>query len=123
MTSPPTLYQGSRSTGTHMPIESDIVIEKQAITFDISEFPKEHTTEEYVGYDGTVTTEYTIYNPTDSEITFRAALPFSLIPDYFDGVDVRTSAYPPTVRLARPLDRSFCMASTLSSIRLTDSMT
>ncbi len=89
MTSPPTLYQGSRSTGTHMPIESDIVIEKQAITFDISEFPKEHTTEEYVGYDGTVTTEYTIYNPTDSEITFRAALPFSLIPDYFYGVDVR----------------------------------
>ncbi len=79
---PPSLLDGSPSYGASLPEECEVIIENQTITYDISEFPAYDNTEVIKGYKGSVKTDYTLYNPTDSEITFKVAFPLSRLPKY-----------------------------------------
>ena len=79
---PPSLLDGSPSYSASLPAECGLVIESQTITYDITEFPAYDDTEVIKGYKGSVRTEYTLYNPTDSEITVKVAFPLSRLPKY-----------------------------------------
>ena len=79
---PPSLLDGSPSYGASLPEECGIVIENQTITYDIPEFPAYDNTEVIKGYKGSVRTDYTLYNPTDSEISLKVAFPLSILPKY-----------------------------------------
>ena len=83
---PPTLLDGSPSEGVNIPTESGILIENQSITLDISDFPAPHDEDSFKEYKGNVKTEYTLYNPTDSEITIKVAFPLGHTPHYYYGV-------------------------------------
>lgn len=76
--SPPTNIVGGKSYGGKISTESGVVIENQTVTYNISTFPtfdsKAMVVEEYTG---SVTTEYTLYNPTDSKIDVKLYSPFS----------------------------------------------
>ena len=58
--------------------ESPIVVEKEVLTLDIWEFPKNYykDLEEYLAYSGKVTAEYTFYNPSDYTVTAKLLFPF-----------------------------------------------
>jgi len=64
--------------------ESPIIVEKELLTFDITEFPEQHYTDadKYLAYSGKVTAEYTFFNPADYTVTATLAFPFGNIPDY-----------------------------------------
>lgn len=82
--SPPTNIVGGKSYGGKVSTESGVVIENQTITYDISTFPtfdsEAMVVEEYTG---SVTTEYTLYNPTDSKIDVKLYSPFSKSANYY----------------------------------------
>ena len=89
---PPSLLDGAAYSGAQMPSESGVVIENQSVTFDLDEFPLVHDEEGVKGYSGSVTTEYTLFNPTDSEITLRIAHPIADTPAYIYGLDAESEA-------------------------------
>ena len=81
--SEPTHIQSSRSYGVIFPSECGVVIEGQTITYDIPTLPVIDTEAMVVEeYTGSVTTEYTLYNPTESEMRLSVVLPLSKIPSY-----------------------------------------
>ena len=61
-----------------------IVVEKELLTFDISEFPNESYNSEvtFLAYSGRVTAQYTFYNPADYAVTATLAFPFGELPEY-----------------------------------------
>ena len=63
---PPSLLDGAAYSGAQMPSECGVVIENQSVIFNLDEFPLVHDEEGVIGYSGSVTTEYTLFNPTDS---------------------------------------------------------
>lgn len=71
---PNTHWSGSDAYGVKLPSNSEIVIESQTVTFDIQEMPAYNDVEKLKNYSGKVTTEYTLYNPTDREITLNLSL-------------------------------------------------
>ena len=71
-----TYWPGSYSYGAEIRSEDRIVIESQTVTIDASEFPAYDDEEGIKAYNGTAKTEYSLYNPTDKEITIT--LSFSL---------------------------------------------
>ena len=84
-----TRYEGVNSTGAIMTDdESPIIVEKELLTFDIQEFPKEYyrTTEEFLAYGAKVTAEYTFYNPSEYTVTATLLFPFGNLPTYNDVV-------------------------------------
>lgn len=84
-----TRFEGVNSTGAIMTDkESPIVVEKELLTFDIQDFPKEYyrTTEEFLSYGAKVTAEYTFYNPSEYTVTSTLLFPFGNLPDYNSGV-------------------------------------
>lgn len=89
---PPSLLDGAAYSGAQMPSESGVVIENQSVTFNLSEFPLVHDEEGVKGYSGSVTTEYTLLNPTDSEMTLRVAYPVADTPTYIYGLDAESEA-------------------------------
>lgn len=64
--------------------ECPIEVEREVLTFDISEFPNDYydNHEEYLKYSAKVTAEYKFYNPTDTEVTATLVFPFGSKPDY-----------------------------------------
>ena len=89
---PPSLLNGAAYSGAQMPLESGVVIENQSVTFNLSEFPLVHDEEGVKGYSGSVTTEYTLFNPTDTEITLKIAYPIADTPTYIYGLDAESEA-------------------------------
>ena len=71
---------GAIVTGEDCPI----VVERERLTFDLTEFPRNHYAEisDYLNYSGSVTAEYTFYNPTDYRVTATLAFPFGAVPIY-----------------------------------------
>ncbi len=80
-------WEGVDSTGAIVTDkESPIVVEKELLTFDITEFPQNyyHTKEELETYKAKVTAEYTFYNPSDYTVTATLLFPFGHLPAYAD---------------------------------------
>ncbi len=80
---PPTYLNGRDYYDAQVSNESEIIIENQSITFDIKDFPPLQNYEKSKDYKGSVTTEYTLFNPTDSEVTVKVAHPINSIPSYY----------------------------------------
>lgn len=89
---PPSLLDGAAYSGAQMPSESGVVIENQSVTFDLGDFPLIRDAEGAKKYSGTVTTEYTLFNPSDTEITLRVAYPIADTPTYLYGIDAKSDA-------------------------------
>lgn len=84
-----TRFEGVNSTGAIMADkESPIIVEKELLTFDVQEFPKEYyrTADEFLTYEAKVTAEYTFYNPSEYTVTSTLLFPFGNLPDYNTGV-------------------------------------
>ncbi len=64
--------------------ESPIVVEKERLTLDIQELPKNRyeNGEEYLAYSAKVTAEYTFYNPSEYTVTAKLLFPFGNAPNY-----------------------------------------
>ena len=104
-------WNGTDATGTMITDQNcPIVVEGELLTFDISEFPEESYNSEYdfLAYSGSVTAEYTFYNPADYTVTATLAFPFGKLPEYVHfarndyadryGVSVNGSPIQATVR-------------------------
>lgn len=63
-----------------------LTVEKELLTLDIEELPKSRYrySEEAKNFKSAVTAEYTIYNPTEKDVTARLLFPFGSTPDYID---------------------------------------
>jgi len=80
-----TQWTGVDSTGAIvLEKDSPIVVEKELLTFDLQEFPKNHYFEldDYLAYSGKVTAEYTFFNPADYTVTATLLFPFGCEPGY-----------------------------------------
>ena len=69
--------------------DSPIVVEKELLTFDLQEFPKNYYSEidEFLAYTGKVTAEYTFYNPSEMTVTAKLLFPFGCDAQYADFYD------------------------------------
>ena len=80
-----TQWRGTDATGAIVADEDcPIVVEHELLTFDIGQFPDSYYREvsEYLAYSGSVTAEYTFYNPSDYNVEATLVFPFGAIPDY-----------------------------------------
>ena len=80
-----THWRGTSSTGAILSGENcPIVVSHEALSFDIQEFPQQHYSdaEDFLNYSGSVTAEYTFYNPADYTVNATLAFPFGTYPDY-----------------------------------------
>ncbi len=86
-----THFFGVDSTGAIMPDnESPVIVEREVLTFDISELPKSYygyIDEEtpFSAYSPSVTAEYTFYNPSSYKVTSKLLFPFGRLPSYSGG--------------------------------------
>ncbi len=86
-----THFFGVDSTGAILTDkESPIIVEREVLTFNISEFPKTYygyIDEEthFSAYSPSVTAEYTFYNPSSYTITSKLLFPFGRLPSYSGG--------------------------------------
>ena len=64
--------------------DSPIVVERELLTFDITDFPKTYyeTVNEFLEYSSHVTAEYTFYNPADYSVKANLLFPLGHIPTY-----------------------------------------
>ena len=90
-------WNGVYSTGAIVTDENcPVVVEKEVLTFDISEFPANYyqNIDEYIAYSAKVTAEYTFYNPADYTVTATLVFPFGNLPDYaYDYYDEESNGY------------------------------
>ena len=75
--------------------ESPIVVERELLTFDVQEFPKNYYRDEaeFLAYPGKVTAEYTFYNPSDLTVNAKLLFPFGREPWYGVGSGTDTGKY------------------------------
>ena len=80
-----TQWRGTDATGAIV-TENDcpLIVEHELLTFDIGQFPESYYREvsDYLAYSGSVTAEYTFYNPADYSVEATLVFPFGAIPDY-----------------------------------------
>ena len=85
-----TRWSGTDSTRAII-VDEDcpIIVEKELLTFDLSEFPESYYRDvnDFLAYTGKVTAEYTFYNPSDYTVTATLVFPFGGIADYGDIYD------------------------------------
>lgn len=88
-----TQWRGTDATGAIV-TEKDcpLIVEHELLTFDIGQFPESYYREvsDYLAYSGSVTAEYTFYNPADYTVDATLVFPFGAIPDYGDIRDPET---------------------------------
>ena len=78
-------WSGTDSTGALVKDKNcPLVVEKELLTFDVQEFPKNYynSTEEFLAYTGKLTAEYTFRNPADYAVTATLVFPFGNLPHY-----------------------------------------
>ena len=83
-------WSGTDSTGALVKDKNcPLVVDKELLTFDVREFPKEYyrSTEEFLAYTGKVTAEYTFRNPADYAVTATLVFPFGSLPHYGEYID------------------------------------
>lgn len=94
---PPKSFSGRDALGVvSTALESEVVVENETLTFNITDFPKSNyeSQEDFLSYSSTVNIKYTLYNPTNEEITLTLAYPFGNYIEYADQVwSVDTSKY------------------------------
>lgn len=86
-------FYGADQTGLIIKdIDSPIVIEKEVLTLDLQEFPKNYYVgvNDFLTYTGKVTADYTFYNPSDYTITATLLFPFGNLPSYSEEYDEQT---------------------------------
>lgn len=86
-------WDGTYANGTiSKDEECPVIVERELLTFDISEFPESHyeSREAFLSYSGNVSAEYTFYNPEDYTVTATLLFPFGKAPDYGFQVDPMT---------------------------------
>ena len=86
-------WEGTNATGAIVTDEDcPIIVEHELLTFDIGQFPEQYYREvsDYLAYSGSVTAEYTFYNPADYSVDATLVFPFGAIPDYGDIRDSET---------------------------------
>lgn len=84
---PPTLRSGSYASGAQIHNDSGLIIKNQTVTIDINDFPTINDTDKMKEYSGSVRTDYTLFNPTESEIKVNIAFPVGAKPSYQYGID------------------------------------
>lgn len=80
-----TWFEGVDAAGVVASVQvSPITVEKEILTFDLQSFPREYYTsaEDFLAYSGSVTAEYTFYNPSTYTVTARLLFPFGILPSY-----------------------------------------
>lgn len=78
-------WRGTDATGAIIADENcPLVVEHELLTFNIGQFPETYYREvsDYLAYSGSVTAEYTFYNPADYSVDATLVFPFGAIPDY-----------------------------------------
>lgn len=78
-------WRGTNATGAIVTGENcPLIVEHELLTFDIGQFPESYYREvsDYLSYSGSVTAEYTFYNPADYSVDATLVFPFGAIPDY-----------------------------------------
>lgn len=78
-------WRGTDATGAIIADENcPLIVEHELLTFDIGQFPESYYREvsDYLAYSGSVTAEYTFYNPADYSVEATLVFPFGAIPDY-----------------------------------------
>ena len=88
-----THWRGTSSTGAILSDDDcPIIVEHEALSFAIQEFPQQHyaDAEDFLEYSGSVTAEYTFYNPADYTVHATLVFPFGGYPDYRISYDRET---------------------------------
>lgn len=78
-------FHGADAFGTAYKGDScPFVVEKENLTFNLNEFPSNYYEDKttFLAYSGSVTAEYTFYNPSEYTVTANLAFPFGETPDY-----------------------------------------
>ena len=72
-----------------------LVVEKEVLTFDAQSFPQLYYQNEndFLTYDGRVTAEYSLYNPTRETVTAKLRVPLGTLPEYGAFWNERTDTY------------------------------
>ena len=82
----PTFWYGTDSSNIIMRDNCPLVVNKEVLTFDITnqldEYYSENDAEEFKNYTDMFTAEYTFYNPTNEDITAQLAFPIGVMPQY-----------------------------------------
>lgn len=93
--SPPTERFGVNVKDVKIPDDVGVIIEGQDITFDLPEFPTLNSEEKLDGsIPGEIKIDYSLYNPTEKEISFNISYPFAKNYGFFSYFDhVETDKY------------------------------
>lgn len=78
-------WRGTDATGAIIADENcPLIVEHELLTFNIGQFPETYyrKVSDYLAYSGSVTAEYTFYNPADYSVDATLVFPFGAIPDY-----------------------------------------
>lgn len=78
-------WRGTDTAGAIVMDENcPLIVEHELLTFDIGHFPETYYRDvsEYLAYSGSVTAEYTFYNPANYSVDATLVFPFGAIPDY-----------------------------------------
>lgn len=81
---PPRTHDGVYTIAV-LPKEEDcsLVVQKAQITFEIADMPLVYdSSQNFSVYEGKVTTEYTLFNPTSETVKATLLLPFGMLPSY-----------------------------------------
>lgn len=78
-------WSGTTGTGAFVPDGScPLVVEHERLSFALTDLPQNiyFSEEDFLAYSGSVTAEYTFYNPADYEVTATLVFPFGKASDY-----------------------------------------
>lgn len=81
----PPIRQGSPSIGIlNSTPDSSVVLESQTVRFNLADYPKfeYENPDEFKDYSATVTSEYTLFNPTEETELLILTVPTHMSPDY-----------------------------------------
>lgn len=75
---------GSYACGVVCEGASPVYVEKETVTLNIAEFPKESyvSSEDFLGYAASAETSYTLCNPTGEDVSLPLSLPLGAAPSY-----------------------------------------
>ena len=89
-------WNGVQQTGV-IPANSDcpMEVEHMLLTFDLQEFANPYTSseEDLAAYTGTITTQYTFYNPTDATVTTKLLFLLGFNPTYDNLYEIDVHKY------------------------------
>lgn len=78
------IWEGEENSGSMVTGEGcPVVVEKELLTFDIQSFPMKELRKGNKDYSASVTAEYSLYNPSEEEITMELIFPFGERPSYY----------------------------------------